>query len=206
MVNAPFPGVAFRAILVLACTVTRTGAAPLTDNGETLPLRCGTSLSALGFPGPLLRATVRGVPVWFIVDSGASTHALASWVVSVAHLETRRTKSTVAGSTGVERPVRAITNQKIGLEGGHDLTLRDAIVVEFPPDFAEQRIGGLVSPQLLATRHVAAVLDLRTPLLRFEPFDRAAASLGRDRRWSRVVRAYATTRSRHSRIGCTRRR
>lgn len=149
--------------------------------GETLPLRYESTLIALGFPSPLLRATVHGVPAWFIVDTGASVHALASWLVSEAHLETRQTTSSVTGSTGAETQVRAITNQEIGLDGGQDLTLDDAIVVEFPPIFAEQRIGGLLSPQLLATRDLASVLDLRVPMLRFEPFDRAARGLGRNR-------------------------
>jgi predicted aspartyl protease len=136
---------------------------------------------ALGFPSPLLRATVRGQPVWFIVDTGASVNTLASWLVSAAHLEARQTTATATGSTGVEKSVRVVANEMIRLDGGRDLTLRKAIVVDFPPIFAEQRIGGLLSPQLLAPGHSASVLDLRVPTLRFEPFELAVARLGRNR-------------------------
>jgi predicted aspartyl protease len=176
-----FVGLVVRAILVLVCTITGLGAAPRSNAGDTLPLRYETTMIALGFPSPLLRATVRGQPVWFIVDTGASVHTLASWLVSAAHLESRQTTATATGSTGVEKSVRMVANEIIQLDGGRDLTLREAIVVEFPPIFAEQRIGGLLSPQLLAPGHAASVLDLRVPTLRFEPFEIAITRLGRHR-------------------------
>jgi hypothetical protein len=48
-----------------------------------------------------------------------------------------------------------------------DIPLREAIVVDLPPIFEEQRIGGLVSPQLLAPANMAAILDLQAPRLSF---------------------------------------
>jgi Aspartyl protease len=176
-----FAGFMGRAILVLVCTIAGLGAAPRPNAADVLPLRYEKTLIALGFPSPLLRATVSGQPVWFIVDTGASVHTLASWLVSAAHLEPRQTTTTATGSTGAEKPVRVVSNQIIQLDGGRDLTLREAIVVEFPTIFTERRIGALLSPQLLAIGHAASVLDLRAPTLRFEPFEMAVARLGRDR-------------------------
>jgi predicted aspartyl protease len=176
-----FAGLVVRAILVLVCTISGPGAAPRSNAADLVPLRYEPSMIALGFPSPLLRATVRGQPVWFIVDTGASVNTLASWLVSAAHLEARQTTATATGSTGVEKSVRVVANEMIRLDGGRDLTLRKAIVVDFPPIFAEQRIGGLLSPQLLAPGHSASVLDLRVPTLRFEPFELAVARLGRNR-------------------------
>jgi hypothetical protein len=108
-------------------------------------------------------------------------HTLASWLVSEAHLSTRETTATVTGSTGTGKPVRGVANQAILLEGGRRLELREAIVVEFPSNFAKNRIGGLLSPQLLASGDAASVLDLRVPTLRFEPFNNAVTNLGRER-------------------------
>jgi Aspartyl protease len=176
-----FAGLVVRATLVFVCTITGPGVAPRSKAADMLPLQYQRTMIALGFPSPLLRATVRGQPVWFIVDTGASVNTLASWLVSAAHLEPRQTTATAIGSTGVEKPIRVVSNQIIQLDGGRDLTLREAIVVEFPPVFAKQRIGGLLSPQLLAPEHLASVLDLRLPTLRFEPFEIAVARLGRSR-------------------------
>jgi predicted aspartyl protease len=181
MGKASFAGLAIRAILVLVCIITGLGAAPRPNGADMLPLRYEATLEALGFPSPMIRATVRGKPVWFIVDTGASVNTLASWLVSAAHLEPRQTIATATGSTGVEKSVRLVTNEMIQLDGRRDLTLREAIVVEFPPIFAEQRIGGLLSPQLLAPEHAVSVLDLRVPTLRFEPFEVAVARLGHNR-------------------------
>jgi len=169
------------AVLILVCLVASPNATAQSIASETISLRYDEKLVALGFPSPLLRAKVGGQSAWFLVDTGASVHTLASWLVSAAHLSTRETTATVTGSTGTGKPVRAVANQAILLEGGRLLELREAIVVEFPTNFATNKIGGLLSPQLLATGSDASVLDLRVPALRFEPFDSAVTNLNRER-------------------------
>lgn len=187
-----FAGSIRRAIFTLIWTIVPPGAAPPASADDDFPLRYEKNLIALGFPSPLLPGTVHGERVWFIVDTGAAVNTFASWLVSAAHLEARETTASVTGSTGADTPVRLVTNQMIQLDGGRELAIREAIVVEFPQIFAEQKIGGLISPQLLAKGRTAAVLDLRVPSLRFESFDMAVASLGHDRsltsRNSRVCR------------------
>ena len=172
------------ATLALVCAIACSSATAQSIPSDTISLRYDEKLAALGFPSPLLRATVNHQSAWFLIDTGASVHTLASWLVSAAQLSTRETTATVTGSTGTGKPVRGVANQKIRLEGGRQLELREAIVVEFPGNFAKNKIGGLLSPQLLATGSEASVLDLKGPTLRFERFDSAVTNLGRGRTMS----------------------
>lgn len=141
-------------------------------------LHYDNALSARGFPSPLLCGTVRNQAACFIVDTGASVHTLASWLVSAARVPTFESEATTTGSTGVETRVRTSRHEAIRIDGAPEVALEQAIVVDFPRVFEETRIGGLVSPQLLAPAGSAAVLDLRTPTLTLQPFDAAVAALG----------------------------
>ena len=157
------------------------GVVPQAAAADAMPLQYQESLIKLGFPSPLLRASINGRQFWFIIDTGAGVHALASWFVSAAGLKSQPTTATATGSTGEsENHVAMVENTVLRLDGDRELKLREAIVVELPKIFAEQQIAGLLSPQLLAAPHTAAVLDLRAPRLRFEPFDAAVAALRRE--------------------------
>jgi hypothetical protein len=155
-------------------------AATQPNRADGIPLTYQESLAKLGFPSPLLRATVRGQQAWFIVDTGAGVHTLASWFVTAAGLKPRQTTDTLTGATGAQSHVTIVENTAMRLDGGRKLGIREAYVAEFPSIFAEHRIAGLLSPQLLASPHTAAVLDLRVPILRFDPFDRAVENLKRE--------------------------
>jgi hypothetical protein len=125
-------------------------------------------LAKAGFPSPLLRGTIHGRAVWFIIDTGAGVHTLASWLVKATGIVTHTTRATTRGSTGVESAVRAVYGESIQVNGcREDIPLREAIVVDLPPILEEQRIGGLLSPQLLAPANMAAILDLQLPRLSF---------------------------------------
>ncbi|MFL5480078.1 MAG: aspartyl protease family protein [Gemmatimonadaceae bacterium] len=132
-------------------------------------LQYNDKLAAIGFPSPLLRGSIHGQMVWFIVDTGAGVHTLASWFVSAARIVSHTTKATTTGSTGVESTVRAAYGEMIHADRADDILLREAIVVDLPPIFEEQRIAGLLSPQLLAPANMAAILDLHVPQLSFGP-------------------------------------
>ena len=154
---------------------------PRPSSADAIPLQYQESLIKLGFPSPLLRATVGGQQVWFIIDTGAGVHAFATWFVTAAGLKPRPTTAAVTGSTGeTDNHLSMVESTVLQYEGDREFTLREAIVVELPGIFAEQRIAGLLSPQLLAAPHTAAVLDLRVPRLRFEPFDAAVGTLKRE--------------------------
>lgn len=152
---------------------------------DNIALGYDRKLSAMGFPNPLLKATVRGQTAWFIIDTGAGVHTFASWLVSASHLRTFDTKSTVTGSTGAESEVKVVRDATLQLDRRNDvIPLREAVVVDFPKIFAEQRIGGLISPQLLAPAGKATVVDLNVPRLTFSdppaPSEKTRVCMNRD--------------------------
>jgi hypothetical protein len=164
---------------------------------NSIDLEYNEKLAAIGFSNPLLRGTIRGQTVWFIVDTGASVHTLASWLVKAAHIPTRNTGATATGSTGSDSPLRVAHNQKIRLEHGKSVVrLREAIVVDLPPIFEQQRLGGLLSPQLLAASGTAAILDLRAPQLSFRSFDEAVREFAIQKRDSATSRVCSNQGSR----------
>lgn len=169
-------------LLTLCLSFTRqigsSGARPEPSKPAEITLQYSTQLAALGFPSPLLRGSVHGQTVWFVIDTGAGVHTLASWFVAAAGIVPRKTNATTTGSTGVESAVQAVYGTAIHLDGrSEDISLPEAIVVDLPPIFTEQRIGGLLSPQLLAPPNMAAIVDLRVPRLSFGP-EPATPSIG----------------------------
>src|SRR5581483_5743528 len=136
-----------------------------------IELQYDEALTKIGFPNPLLRGRIRGTDAWFIVDTGAGVHTLAAWVVRAAGIPTEASGSTTTGSTGATSVVRAASGEVIRRTDRSDITLRQAIVVDLPPVFEQQRIAGLLSPQLLAPAGDAAVLDMTAPRLSFRRDD-----------------------------------
>jgi predicted aspartyl protease len=161
------------ALLAAAIAVSRPQAA-----SPVIGLTYNADLAAIGFPSPVLRATVNGQSVWFLIDTGASVHTLARWFATAAHLGLRDLNTTLRGSTGATSQARAAGPVQLETRDGGAISVRDAVVVDLPQVFADQHIGGLISPQLLARAGEAAVLNLRTPSLSFAPFDGALAGLG----------------------------
>ncbi len=135
---------------------------------QDIPLQYDPELVRLGFPGPVVKGTVRGQSAWFLIDTGAGVHVFASWFAKAAQIQSHPTRLTTKGSTGVESAVQAAEGESIRIDGtSQTIKLAQATVVELPPVFEKQRIGGLLSPQLLATNNKAAILDLRAPSLSF---------------------------------------
>ena len=167
---------ALAAVAFAACHGRRPVAA--TDRaGRTIALQYDTTLAAAGFPSPLLRVTIGGRRVWFIIDTGAGVHTIASWLVDAAGLATRESTAAVTGSTGAEQRVRSIAPVRGRLDEGATLPMAEGIVVELPPLFQQHEIGGLLSPQLLATGD-AVVLDLTAPSMTIAPLAVAMARVG----------------------------
>src|SRR5262249_37763840 len=129
-------------------------------DGYRYELQYNPQLAAMGFRSPLLRGTIHDRSVLFLIDTGAVIHTLASWLVNEAHIGPHTKNRRPKGSTLVESPVKAVYGEEIHVNGRKsDLRLQEAIVVEFPAIFEGQRIGGLLSPQLLAPARLAAILD-----------------------------------------------
>jgi hypothetical protein len=146
-----------------------------------IPLRYETRLVAADFPNPSARLTINGRSAWFLFDTGAGVHVVASWYANAAGLTIEeRLDDAVRGRDSTGRPlrfrgVRALTAE---LDDTTPLTLAQASVGDFPPEFERSQIGGVISPQLLAGPGKAAVLDLRIPELRLESEGAALSRLG----------------------------
>jgi hypothetical protein len=145
---------------------------------SSLPIFYDPALAAKGFPSPLVEARIAGHEALFIIDSGASVHVLADWYAKVAEIRTGTdTDSTAIGSGGKTTAARTARRLRGHWSNGQEFSLKQAIVVAFPPLFETLHLGGLVSPQLLAPVGTAAVLDLKIPSLEFKPFARAMTDL-----------------------------
>jgi hypothetical protein len=76
---------------------------------DNIELEYDRRLSSIGFPNPLLKATVQGQTAWFIIDTGARVHTFASWLVSASGLRTFDTTRLW--------PVRPASNRGLRLSG-----------------------------------------------------------------------------------------
>lgn len=151
------------------------------ESARSLPIFYDPALAAQGFPNPLVKARIAGHEAIFIVDSGASANVFADWYVEVAGIPAVRSDSAAVDNAGKTAPERLFHQLRGRWSDGQRFSLNEGIVVAFPPLFKTLQLGGLVSPQLLAQRGMAAVLDLRVPSLRFVPFARARSDLQRSK-------------------------
>lgn len=168
------PHVMLALLLVAACGDRQA-------SSHIVPLQYDTALAKANFPNPAARLTFNGRTAWFIFDTGAGVHTLASWFVDAAGM---KIDDSLAGAvrardaTGEPVEFRAVRNQVGRLADGTALTLKVAMVASFSPEFEAAEVGGLLSPQLLAGDGQAAALDLRFPELRIETFKDAVNRLG----------------------------
>jgi hypothetical protein len=144
-----------------------------------LPIFYDQALAAQGFPNPLVKARIAGHEAVFIVDSGASVHMLADWYAEAAGIPAEKIATVVTGASGETAPARLSRRLRGHWSDGQRFVLDDAMIIAFPPYFKSLHLGGLVSPQALASTGMAAVLDLRVPSLRFVPYERALSELRR---------------------------
>lgn len=149
---------------------------------QSLPIFYDPALAAQGFPSPLVKVRIAGHEALFIVDSGASVHVLADWYAEDAKIPSSATTGSRATGSGGQTSAARVAHRLQGQwSDGQSFDLMEAMVVAFPPLFQSLHLGGLISPQLLAPAGTAAVLDLKTPALRFVPFARALSELKRSK-------------------------
>jgi hypothetical protein len=106
-----------------------------------------------------MRLTFNDRTAWFMFDTGAGAHTLASWFVDAAGMAVD--DSLVAGvqasdATGAAVDLRAVHGEIGWLPDGNSLVLESAIVADFPPEFQRAEVGGLINPQLLVREGQAA--------------------------------------------------
>lgn len=103
------------------------------------------------FPFPLVDGKVGGQATRFILDTGASVHAI---------------DTTVAAAANITSPGKA---SLLSIEGWGALPEHAVAVRELPKAIRAHGIGGIIAPQLLSEPGQAVVLDLINQQLRMRP-------------------------------------
>jgi len=134
-------------------------------------------LNGRKFPLPLVHGSVAGEPVWMLVDTGANSHVIASWVARKVGLPMRALGDVGSDHTG--RAVSAYTVEHPGVVLDEWGALPDApmLVTDVPEPIERIGIGAFVSPQWLAAAGEATVLDFGAREMRSAAWDDATAAL-----------------------------
>ena len=134
-------------------------------------------LNGRKFPLPLVHGTVAGEPVWMLVDTGANSHVIASWVARKVGLSMR-----ALGDVGSDHTGRAVTayiveHPAVTIDDWGPLAAGPMLVTDVPEPIARIGIGAFVSPQWLAAAGDAVVLDLPNREMRTAPWGDAVKAL-----------------------------
>lgn len=130
---------------------------------------------------PVVQLTFNGQTASFLFDTGAGAHTLAGWFVDAVGMaidDSLGEKLQARDSAGEPVALRVVHGEIGRLPNGDSLMLEAAIVADFPPMFQEEKVGGLINPQLLAGENQAVVLDMQVPELRIEDFNDAIRRTG----------------------------
>lgn len=118
------------------------------------------------FPYPLVDVTVRGEPTRLMVDTGASHHALATWVLERAGVPVVKSQEAGFDHFGHSFEVLEARLPALVIEGWGRLEDNVVFAVDYPPVLETIDIGGILSPQQLISGGGGVVLDLRAGELR----------------------------------------
>jgi predicted aspartyl protease len=129
------------------------------------------------FPLPLVHGTIGGVPVWMLVDTGANSHVIASWIAKKAGLALKP-----LGDVGTDHAGRAVTtysveHPNIAIDEWGKLADGPMLVTDIPEPIEKLGIGAFVSPQWLGSEADGVVLDFVSKEIRSSPFDDAVKSI-----------------------------
>jgi predicted aspartyl protease len=135
-------------------------------------------LNGRKFPMPLVHGTVAGQPVWMLVDTGATSNIIASWLAHRVGLAMR-----ALGEVGCDHAGRAMTvytaeHPRATIDDWGVLAGGPMLVTDVPEAYQRIGIGAFVSPQWLAPdADDAVVLDLPNREMRTAPWDDAVKAL-----------------------------
>ena len=130
--------------------------APLPDRHATLTFDVG-SLAPL----PFVHGTIGGVSTWMLVDSGASTQFVPSWMADRAKVQTRPTTASVSDHVRHDMNVALADRSLIAIDAWGGLTPGELLVVDEKARGlgAEFGVGIMLSPQALDDER-AVILEL----------------------------------------------
>jgi predicted aspartyl protease len=134
-------------------------------------------LNGRQFPLPLVHGTVGGEPVWMLVDTGANSHVVASWVARKIGMPLRALGE--IGSDHAGRPVNAYAavHPNVAIDGWGSLGDGPVLVTDVPEPIAGIGIGAFISPQSLPREGEGVVLDLARREMHAAPWGEALRGL-----------------------------
>jgi predicted aspartyl protease len=178
VVQAPVPPVAPNARIAASLPESSASAvAPV----ESVPLprrvELKFELNGRKFPLPLVHGKVAGEPVWMLIDTGANSHVIASWVARKVGLSMRALGDVGSDHTGRAVTAYTVEHPAMTVDDWGAIPDGPMLVTDVPEPIARIGIGAFVSPQWLATAGEAVVLDLPDREMRTAPWDDAVKAL-----------------------------
>jgi predicted aspartyl protease len=134
-------------------------------------------LNGRKFPLPLVHGTIAGQPVWMLVDTGANSHVIASWVARKAGLAMRPLGDVGSDHTGRAVSAYSVEHPGVSIDDWGGLPDGPMLVTDVPEPIERIGIGAFISPQWLGGIGDAVVLDLANREMRTAPWDDAAKAL-----------------------------
>ncbi len=130
-------------------------------------------LRGRGFPLPLVHGTVNGVETWMLVDTGANSHVIASWLARKVGLEMHPLGDVGSDHTGHAVMTYSVDHPKVAIDEWGALDEGPMLVTDVPEPIEHLGIGAFISPQWLGDTGEAVVLDLANKEMRSAPFEDA---------------------------------
>jgi predicted aspartyl protease len=176
--EAPPPEVAPSARLAASLPESSASAVPLQEAAfgpRRVDLRF--DLNGRKFPLPLVHGVVAGQPVWMLVDTGANSHVIASWVARRAGITMRKLGDVGSDHTGRAVTAYTVEHPGVAIDGWGPLPDGPMLVTDVPEPIARIGIGAFVSPQWLAAPGEGVVLDLVNREMHTAPWAEAVKAL-----------------------------
>jgi Aspartyl protease len=121
------------------------------------------------FAYPVVHATVRGVDTALIVDTGASHTVVDTWLLEQLGVRLVEAEDTEEGHAGERVTAYRAEAPKLAVAGLGSTAPAEVLGVKLPLVFRHLGLGGVLSPQSLASAGEHVVVDLVGRRLRIEP-------------------------------------
>lgn len=133
-------------------------------SGAGAPARRAALRFELGdddFPSPMVDVVVSGQPTAMLVDTGATHQVIGAWVAEQIGPVTRSPGDVGVDHAGKALAISRLPGAQIVISGWGPIDASQALVVPLPGVLSRRGLGGVLSPQALASEGRAVVLDLR---------------------------------------------
>ena len=134
-------------------------------------------LNGRKFPLPLVHGSIAGQAVWMLVDTGANSHVIASWVARRAGLAMRPLGDVGSDHTGRAVSAYTVEHPAVSIDEWGALGDGPMLVTDVPEPIERIGIGAFISPQWLAAAGDAVVLDLGSREMHTSGWDDASRAL-----------------------------